>query len=154
MALNDTKTFNAAARKVGVGDFNFGSDSIKVALISDAYSSVDVTLANPVLTSFTEVAGGSYASKVVPNTAWALTGDTAKLTGDDLTGANQWPIDASGPTDIRCALVYNETATQAALQVVDLTEDGGVTPVSLQADAIGIQWNQNRLLTIQILPAA
>lgn len=148
MALNDTKGFDDVALKLGAGDFNFTSDVLKVALISDAYSSVDTTLSNQTLASFTEVSGGTYAAKTLSSVTWTRSGAVATLDAADLTGASQWAIDASGPTDIRCALFYDETAGNAALMVVDLTADAGVTPVSLQSDAVAITLNASGILSV------
>lgn len=142
MAQGDYKTFNQTALALGNAGFNFASDTFATAFLSDTYASVDVTNPTPNISDYTEVTGGTYAAKNLINPTWTLAGTIATFDADNFEGANEWARDpASGPTDIRTAIVY-KVAGGDALGVMDLTTDG-TTPLSLQAAPIAIQWNSN-----------
>ena len=88
------------------------------------------------------IAGGGYTAggNAVSNPTLSLT--AAKTTLDD-DGANLlWTSSASGdPADIRCAIVYSETATfKDCIGFIDMTSDG-TTAISLLTAPIGIDWN-------------
>ena len=112
-------------------DGTFDLDAAGVFEISLISNTGDLTAtATPNISDFTEVTGGSYAAKTGLTLGWSSAGVLS------LSGDQTWAQDASGPTDIRKALIHLTTGG-AALGYVDLTDDGS-TPVSTQDGPITI----------------
>ena len=148
MARGDQKQFYDYALKSGDGDYKNTTDVFKCALITDTYASVSQGLTNPVLTTFTEAAaGGNYAAggPTIAGTTWTRSGAVTKLDGGDISILK----DASNPITSRCALVYNDTSTDSAVTVVDLTTDG-TTQLDLVNDDLTITWNAAGIWTATV----
>lgn len=145
MAQGAAEVFEAFAGYLRDKDVDIAGGTWKCALLTDPITSLLDSETNPALgsTNCTEVSGGSYA-------AIALTMDntdaggvvTLKLnTTTHAAGKITFPQDASGPTDIKSAIVYDDAATSpvdAAIVFIDMTADGGTTPISLIADDVSI----------------
>ena len=123
MAAGDNKQFRDYALKEGQGVYDNSSDSIAIAFISDAYSTVDVNATNPKLADYTVSSGGNIlAVNTLSSVTWSRSAGVTTLDAADLATFSK---DASNPTDVKCALVYNNTsASDDAYCVYDLTADG------------------------------
>lgn len=152
MAQGSIYLFEEFSKTIGDGSHTLGSDAFKVMLLSSQHA-VDILVSDPTPDSadvgYTEVTGGtSYvAGGAVITCTWTEVGGIAtfKVTSGDTV----WVADASGPTDIRTALIYNTThaGTNDAIGYIDMTTDGS-TPVSLQAGDVSILWtNQQNIFT-------
>ena len=143
MARGDQTAFDSVSEATGetVHDFTPSTgDSLKVALVSDAITAI---VAQTNLADFTEVVGSGYTAggENTTITAWTRSGATTQLNVTDVG----WLQDAAGPTDIKTAILYNSSklGQDDAITYIDLTEDGGVTPVSLQVGALNIDLSTN-----------
>lgn len=148
MARGDQKAFYDYPRKAGLGNYNNSTNTFKVALLTDTYASVSQTLTDPVLTSFTEVTpGGNYSAGGITLTTvtWTRAGAVTKLDADDVSLLK----DASNPANARTALVYNDTVSDNAYSVVDLTTDGS-TPLDLVNNDLNITWNASGIITATV----
>ena len=127
MAQGDSKLFNDYVLKARKGVYAEGNDW-RLAFLSDTYASINTDLTNPTLASFTNTSGGNVAANYV------LTGEAFTRSGATITfDANDIPTIAksgTNPADLRCALLYNATVTNDAVQVWDCTADG-TTPLDL-----------------------
>ena len=144
MAQGSVIVFNEFKQNISSGDIDLSADNINISLISN--SSLDGSTASPDSGDFTQVTGGTYAEKTSVSKTWTETGGTATFA----LGANQvWSQDASGPTDIRYALVYSAShaGTEDAICLIDMTTGGdGTTAISLQDGDITI--NSGTLFTL------
>lgn len=140
--------FNKAKEYLADGTFDLDTHTFKIALVSN--SSLVATQADLALgTGFTEVSGGtSYvAGGATLTCTWTESAGT--VTFDSSTNPS-WSQDASGPTDIRYGIIYDDTdASDTALAYVDLTTSGdGTTAISLQTGDITITWSGSGIFTI------
>ena len=132
------------------GTIKLSTDSFKVALITDAVIAV-AAFATPELADFTQVTGGNgYTTdgESLAAKTWTEADGTAKF---DDTGSPSvsWTKNGSGPTDIFQGLVYSVTATNKdCVGFIDMTNDGGTTPISLQSGDITITPHANGFFTI------
>lgn len=141
MAAGDVVLFEQFYEDEARGVHNLESDTIKVALVNNTITPAANT-ADPrwgaggtTNLSANEVSGTGYTAGGTDIAA------TAALSGGALVfdGATNpsWTKNASGPTGIYWAIIYNDTATgKNAIGFVDM---GG--PVSLQAGDVSITWN-------------
>ena len=122
MAAGDSKIFSEYALKSSKGSYSV-SDVWKVVFISNTYASISTDLANPTLASVTAVSGGNVAaSYTIASTAHTRDANVIKFDGVDLLKIDKH---ASNPTDLRCAVVCNDTsASDDLVQVYDMTADG------------------------------
>lgn len=121
-------------------------DTLKCMLVSEGISSVLTTSVDS--SSFTEVTGGtSYTAG-----GFTLVQTLTETNGTTTFGSSAnpaWTKDASGPTDIRTALIYNTTAaSEDLIAYIDMTVDGGTTPISLQSGDISITFPSGVIGTI------
>jgi hypothetical protein len=126
MARGDSKRFSEYDLESGNGTYNNSSDVFKWVIITNSYATVDADMSSPQLSSFTQVgsAGTYVANTTVANTTWARAAAISTLDGDDYSFA----ADGSNPVTGKSILIYNDTsANKDALQLVDLTTDGGTT---------------------------
>lgn len=119
-------------------------DVMMVALI-DALPVITQT--TPTLGDFTEVAGAGYAAIDI-QTGQSLTVVSGPTYKYDSSVNPAWSQNGSGPTDIIAALIYNSTVSDRAIAFVDMTVDGGSTPVSLVAGNVSINWNASGVFTV------
>ena len=67
----------------------------------------------------------------------------------DSTDNPSWTQNGAGPTDVHYAIIFNDTdGSDKCVGFIDMTTDGGTTPISLQAGNISITWNASGILTL------
>lgn len=122
MAAGDTKLFNEFVLKERQGEYAEG-DTWKLAFISDTYASVSDDLASPTLSSVTVTSGGNVAaSYTLANVAYTRSANVIKYDADDIGTISK---SGSNPSDLRCAVIYNDTsASDDLVQIFDMTADG------------------------------
>lgn len=148
MARGDLKTFSYYPYLAGLGTYNNSTDSFKLALLTDAYATVDADTVNPALASFTEcAAGGNYTlgGNTLPGNAWAIASGVTSLDFTDFTMAKA----AGNPTTGKTALIINSTAGGDAYHVIDLTTDG-TTAIDLVNNDLNIAFNANGTFTVSV----
>lgn len=149
MAQGDFTLFNEYSLELLSGTHNHasGGHTFKVALITTLPTASQTT---PTLSDFTQVTGTGYSaggeSITTGQSVTNVSGSTYKW---DSTDNPSWTQNGSGPTNIIAALIYNDTsATDKAVGFIDMTTDGGTTPISLQAGNVSITWNASGILTL------
>lgn len=149
MAQGDLSLFNEYSLEAltGTHDLSSGGNTVRVALI-DALPVITQT--TPTLSDFTEVSGAGYTAggeDIGTNQSiTVVSGPTYKY---DSTTNPSWSQNGSGPTDVIAGLIYNDTeASDKCLGFIDMTTDGGSTPISLQAGNISITWNASGIFTL------
>ena len=149
MAQGDVTLFDVDSLEVLSSTHNHasGGDDFKVALI-DALPIASQT--TPTLSDFTEVTGSGYtAGGESILTGQSVTNVSAATYKWDSTDNPSWTQNGSGPVDIIGALIYNDTdGSDKAAGFIDMTTDGGSTPISLQAGNVSITWNASGILTL------
>ena len=145
MAQGTVTLFEEFSKYIGDGSHDLDADSFKVALLSDVIGTgINASDATPDFADYTEVTGGtSYTAGGEAITAtWTELNGTA--TFEVTTATTTWTQDASGPTNINTALIYNTThaGTNDAVAFMDM-RDGGTTAISLQDGDITITWAAN-----------
>ena len=141
MAQGDLSLFNDFTLELMSKQHNFAAagDVMKVALITTLPV---VTQTTPTLADFTEVTGTGYtAGGEDIQTGQSLTVVSGSTYKYDSSVNPSWSQNGAGPTNIVAGLLYNSTVSDKAVAFIDLTTDGGVTPVSLQAGNVSITWN-------------
>jgi len=136
MAQGSVVAFEEFTLDVGNKVHNLGSDTHKISLHS-VLPATDT--ATPRYSDFSgnECSGTNYsATGETANITYAEAGGTATLT---LGTAITWTAHASGPDDIKYALIYSDTASNdEAIATIDMTTDGGTTPLDLEDGDITI----------------
>ena len=130
MAQGDSKLAQEYPLQAGKGAYNNSSDTFRLFFVSDTYASVDATQAPFNLSNVTQVGGGNYpiAGIVLSGVTWTRSGAISKLDYSDLATILK---SGSNPTDIRSAVIVNDTSTSGDIyKVVDLTSDGS-TPIDV-----------------------
>jgi len=149
MAQGDLSLFDEFSLEVSSSTHNLAAagDVIKVALITTLPV---ITQTTPTLADFTEVTGTGYtAGGIDIQTGQSLTVVSGPTYKYDSSVNPAWSQDGAGPTDIVAGLGYNSTdVSDKAVFFVDLTTDGGSTPVSLQAGNVSITWNASGIFTV------
>ena len=139
MGQGTMTVFNDVALQLGekIHDFASGGEDYK-AMIINATKVAAATDANAKKADYTEVSGGTYAEIALANQDFTLTGAIASFVAD----AINWAKDAaSGPTDCYQVLIYlDDGPDYNAVAFMDLTLDGGTTPLSLKDAAIGVNF--------------
>ena len=107
-------------------------DNTVVATASDA--NADASL-------YTEVSGTNYtAGGQALTMSWDKVSNTMYF--NVTSGSSSWTSAAGAPTNIYQAIVYNTTTTEDnAVGFVDMTVDGGVTPLNLASAGITMTYN-------------
>lgn len=149
MAQGDFTLFEEFAKYIGDGSHDLDSDVIKCMLIDNS-TVPTAALATPDSADFTEVTGTNYtAGGATLTCTYVEAGGVA--TFDSSTNPS-WTTSPSGPANIYYAIVYNTShaGTNDAIGFVDMTSDGGTTPISLQSGDISITWNASGLFTVTI----
>ena len=136
MAQGSVVAFEEFVADVGLKVHNLNTDTHKISL----HNVLPATDADAKYATFsaTEVSGTNYtATGETANITYAESGGTATLTlGTDVT----WTQNGSGFTTAEAALVYSDSAAaKEAIATVDITVDGGTTPISLQDGDVTIQ---------------
>jgi hypothetical protein len=145
MAKGDVVVFNEAKQNIANGTLNLSSvTDFKCMLITSLPTASDAT---PDSSDFTEVSGTGYtAGGIALSTTWTQSGNKVVF---DSSVDPVWSQNAAGPTNIKAALIYSTTAVgEDALCFIDLTNDGGTTPISLQDGEIKITFNANGIFDL------
>ena len=142
MAQGDTSTFEEFRLTIANGTFDMDTDAFSLKLITTLPL---ITQTSPNLSDFTEVtAGGGYSTGGIALTT-SYTEAAGTATFDSSTNP-VWTAAAGSPTNIVSGLVVN--AANNAVAFVDLTVDGGSTPISLVAGDITVNWNASGIFTL------
>ena len=145
MAQGDLTLFEEFAVQMGTSEHVFGTDVIKVALITTIPTAADTT---PTLSDYTEVVGTGYTAggEEITNDTYVEAAGVATFNGDNIT----WSQNALGPGTVKAALLYNDThASDMAFAYVDMTADGS-TAISLINGDISITWNGSGIFTTTV----
>lgn len=126
MAAGDSKLFNDFVLKDREGAYA-DTDTYQIVFLSDTYASVNTDLTNPTKASFTVTSGGNVAASYTLSVTINRSGATTTFDATDLPTISK---NASNPADLRCALLIDNTVTDDAIQVWDMTTDG-TTPLDL-----------------------
>ena len=146
MAQGTVTVFNEFKENMsGLIDLSVTTD-FSLILINNTTVPTAATL-TPDSADFTAVAStGGYSGPTALTTSWSESAGT--VTFDSSTNP-AWTAQAGSPIDIYYAIIYSETAVgEDAVCFVDMTSDGGTTPVSLVDGNISITWNVNGIFTI------
>ena len=149
MAQGDITVFDLFKLDLCDGAHDFENDSFKVGLISEgtpAASTADLDFDGSA--SFTEVSGTNYTAGGI-----AVDLSTANSSGTitvDAAEANiTWTQHASGQSNIKTAILYNDThANDHAVCAWDLTQDGGTTAIDLGDGDIVLTFNASGIFTL------
>jgi hypothetical protein len=142
MAQGTAALFNEFSEELARGTHAFGTHTITIALITTLPV---ITQTTPTLSDFTVVSGGSYANVNATIAISRVSGQTTI----DITNNPTWSQDGSGPTNIKAALIYNNTdASDKGIGFIDMTTDGGTTAVSMQAGDVSLTFNASGFMTI------
>jgi hypothetical protein len=135
MAQGELLLFHAAGENIS-GTIDLKNSTFKLALVNDTTTPTQATV-TPQLADFTEVTGTGYtAGGETLTTTWTYSTVTTTF---DATGspACSWTKNGAGPTDIYWGIIYDSTvAGDHCVAYVDMTTDGGTTPISLQSGDI------------------
>ena len=148
MAFGDFVLFEEVAKTIGDGSHDFDSDTFSTILITTLPTAATAT---PDRADFTEVtAGGGYTAGGIALTTTYT--EAAGVATFDSSVNPSWTAAAGSPTNIVAGLVVNDThvGTNDAIGYIDLTQDGGTTPISLVTGDITITWNASGLFTLTI----
>jgi hypothetical protein len=122
MAAGDSKIFNEFVLKERNQTYGV-SDVKSLSFVSDTFASVSADLANPNISSVSVVSGGNVASSYT--LASAVITRSTNVIKFDATDIGSIAKDASNPTTVRCAVVFNNTsAADDLIQIFDMTSDG------------------------------
>jgi hypothetical protein len=127
MAQGDTKLFNDYVLKDRQGSYS-SADDYRLAFVSDTFAAINSDATNPTLATFTNTSGGNVAANyALANESFTRSGATITFDADDIGTITK---SASNPADLRCAILYNATVSNDAIQAWDCTSDG-TTPLDL-----------------------
>jgi hypothetical protein len=129
------------------GDHDMDGDTFKCALITTLPTKAQAT---PDFADFTEVSGTNYTAG--GETLTVTLTEVGGVTTWDSTANPSWTQHAAGPTNIVAALIYNTThvGTNDAVAFIDMTTDGGTTPISLVDGDISITFNASGIYTTTV----
>lgn len=136
MARGTIVIFSQAKQDILNGIHNFGTHTFNIGLVTNATVPSAATAAphwgGIGTTNFLSNQVGVAAEYTGPEaiTGVSITGTDPYLV--DTTFNRTWPQNPSGFTNASWGIIYNATdANKRAIGYIDLTNDGGATPVSL-----------------------
>lgn len=137
MAQGDVVFFDSARLNMGRAALDLGASTSYTIRLVTALPSRSQTTADS--QDFQQV-GGTGAAQLPLSTTWTLDGSLCRF---DVTTTPQWSQNPAGPENIVAGVIYSSSAdspptTGDAVAFIDLTVDGGVTPISLRAGDIRI----------------
>lgn len=147
MAQGTLTLFEEFSKYIADGSHDLDNDTFKCMLVTNA-TVPTAALATPDSADFTEVSGTGYtAGGETLTITWTEAGGTATF---DSSANPSWTKNASGPTNIYYAIIYNSThaGTNDAVGFIDMTSDGGTTPLSLASGDISITFNASGIFTL------
>lgn len=136
------------------GNMNLETAAVKVALVSDSQATWTKATADPrwgaggaTNLSTNEVTGTNYTAggNAAANPSVIEAGDVVTYDADDPA---TWLQHASGPTNIKTAVIYIDDANDYAVGFVDMTADGGTTAISLADGDITLSFGASGIFTI------
>ena len=141
-------TFEEFTKYIGDFSHDLDTDSFYVMLVNNTFIPT-VALSSPDSSDFTEVSGLGYSANGMSlTTTWTETGGVSslKVTNAPIT----WLQNGSGPIDIFYAIIYNisHSGSTDAIGFIDMTADGGTTPLSLRDADIVINFSANGIFTL------
>ena len=150
MAKGTQRAADSVSEQTGLKLQDYGVDQLAVILVSDTFAA-SADFIN--ISQFTQVSTGGTEYTGAKNT----TGTWTRSALSDITslqaGTVQWGQDPAGPTNIQCAVLHNTAAGAVGngdvITVVDLTDDNGITPVSLVAGALNVNFANSVTMTVQ-----
>lgn len=147
MAQGTLLTFEEFRKNIGDGSHDLDTNTFSVILITTLPV---VGAATPDRSDFTEVStGGGYSTGGIALTGVTWT-EAAGVATFDSSLLVSWTASAGSPTNIVAALIVDDThaGTNDAIAFIDMTTDGGSTPISLVAGDISITFNASGLFTL------
>ncbi len=148
MAQGDFVLFEELSLTIS-GKIDFTNSTFKIALITNAVIAAAGDL-TPVLGDYTQVSGAGYTAggEALAAKVWAEVAGVATF-DDTGTPSVSWTKNGSGPTNIYQGIVYDDTsALDECVGFIDMTPDGGTTPISLQSGVITITPHANGFFTL------
>ena len=146
MAQGDFTLFEEFSLNIADGSHDMNSDTFSLILITTLPTAADAT---PDRADYTEVTnGGGYTTGgIALTTSYTEAAGTATF---DSTTNPAWTATAGSPTNIKGALLVNDThvGTNDAVGFIDMTTDGGTTAISLVAGNITVTWNASGVFTL------
>ncbi len=152
MAQGTLVVFDEFKQTIGESLVDLETDAFKLAfinivpLVSDADPRWGAGGGTNLSTS--EVSGTNYTAggNATANPAYTQASGTATWDVDDPA---TWLQHVSGPTDIKTGIVYDDTdAGKRAIAFIDMTTDGGTTPLSLVDGDITVAVNVAGIFTL------
>lgn len=152
MAQGDFTVFNAFKESIGESLLDLETDTFKLAFISTVPTASDADprwgAGGSTNLSSDEVSGTNYTAggNTLANPAYTESSGTATWDTDDPA---TWSQHASGPTNIKTGIIYDDTDTgKRAIGFIDMTTDGGTTAISLANSDITVQVNASGWFTL------
>lgn len=147
MAAGDNKIFRDFVLKVNEGQYA-EADTWSLAFVSDTFASVSADTVDPQLSTVTVTSGGNVsASYNLANFAITRSTNTVTFDADDITSITK---SGTNPSDVRCAVVYNNTSTNDDLVCIfDLTSDGS-TALDLANNDLAFTFGASGIITATV----
>lgn len=154
MAQGTLVVFSDFITAVCEGNINLETATLKCAFVSDSQATFTKATADPrwgalgvTNLSTNEVSGTNYTSggNTCANASVTETGDVVTYDADDPA---TWTTNASGPTNIKTAILYIDDANDYAVGFIDMTTDGGTTALSLADGDITVTLGASGIFTI------
>ena len=128
------------------------TDTFYIGLVTNA-APPTAAQATPVWGDFTEASPttGNYSAngQALDTLANMVTEAAGTMTFDDTGATVTWAQHANNPTNASWGIIYNFTdAGKDAVAYIDLTTDGGTTPVDMTAGDLTITWHANGIFRI------
>lgn len=149
MAAGDIVWFDQALEDLGNAIHDFGSDTLKLGLVTSVVTPAATTSAphwggtgtTNMATNQVGTGGTSYTGpQTLGSVSWGLSGGVAILDAADVSLAQ----DASGFTNARWGIIYNDTDTnKRCIAYLDLGATKDLTAASLD-----ITWNASGILDL------
>lgn len=147
------KVFNELTLALGKKYHDFSADTLSVILIQEAVGTIETT-STPDQTDFTEIAnGGGYTTGgyEIATPTWLHAAGVSKLDHNAGEPFVLWTSTGSGGSAlIKTALLVNDAAAAVfdCIAFLDMTSDGGTTPVNLNSGDVKITWGAGGILTL------
>lgn len=148
MAAGDNKIFRDFVLKVNEGTYSEG-DVWSLAFVSDSYSSIDADASNPNLGATVTVTSGGNVSASLNLSNFTITrsGGTITFDADDIATISK---NASNPSDVRSAVIFNNTsASDDLVCAFDLTSDGS-TALDLVNNDLAFTFGAGGIITATV----
>ena len=139
MAQGTLLLFNEFSASMS-NDMDLAADTFSARLINDTLVAA-ITDTTPIFADYTEVATGNGYTTGGIVVACTYSEVTGTATFAVTPGTTTWFQNGSGPTDIEQMILVNDTtAGDICVGFMDMTTDGGTTPISLANGDIVVTW--------------